>query len=175
MPSKKDYLPGSRPQSFLHISESSSSNPLLEFILDGGVGDKKPQPPLQPPHYSSAFSSLRFSSSATESSEKPTKRSKEDESALQLSLLLNPLLRICSKTPFGKEESEELRAILGVKDGTNNKLIGCDNKQIHATGPNGRTAMHFLISGELKKKTLFVKEYRKLFFIFAKCKSMSSR
>ena len=126
-------------------SESSSSNPLLEFCLDGGLGAKKPQQPPPPLHYSSAFSTLWSS----ESFEKSSKPQKEDDSALELALLLNPLLRICSKTPFGREESEELKAILGVKD--NNKLIGCDNKQIHATGPMGRTAMHFLISGESKE------------------------
>ena len=137
------------------ISESSSSNPLLEFCLDGGLGDKKPQPPLPPPqqHFSSssAFSTLWFSSSAAESFEKSPQPPPKDDSALHLALLLNPLLRICSKRPFGREESEELKAILGVgEDGSANKLIGCDNKQIHATGPKGRTAMHFLISGKPK-------------------------
>lgn len=132
--------------------ESSSSNPLLEFCLDGGLGDKKPQPPLPPPqqHFSSssAFSTLWFSSSAAESFEKSPQPPPKDDSALHLALLLNPLLRICSKRPFGREESEELKAILGVGEGGSaNKLIGCDNKQIHATGPKGRTAMHFLISG----------------------------
>ena len=142
------------------FSESSSSNPLLEFCLDGGLGDKKPQPRLPQQHYSSAFSTLwSSSSSAAESFEKSPNQQpqplskKEDDSALQLALLLNPLLRICSKTPFGREESEELKAILGVNGeggDSNNKLIGCDNKQIHATGPKGRTAMHFLISGKPK-------------------------
>ena len=136
-------------QSISSSADPTSSNPLLEFCLDGGLADKKP-PPAAPLH-ARALSNPCFSSSTEsfgESSPKP-----KGDAALQIALLLNPLLRICSRTPFGQNESEELRALLQGGGGSGaNKIIGCDNKQIHATGPEGQTAMHFLISGELPNK-----------------------